>query len=229
MINETSNPEPTTSYTSFGARLKAGREQLRLSEKDIALRLHLPPLVIIQLENDATDTALPKVFLKGYLRSYARFLHINEEEIHSALQLIENLEPNPTSHKTPLLPPPSRLSSPSMMRWVTYAIILVLIGLVGTWRYNRNHNTERTIAAPAPITITTALPTPTAISTTVAVNPAPTDVPTITAPPSPPVATTETTPPHANEPAKAKAAHTDGKDDTAANEEATPDTDNDSQ
>lgn len=63
-----------------GARLRNAREQLGLSQQAVAERLCLKVSTVRDIEEDKAPADLASTFLRGYIRSYARLVHIPEEE-----------------------------------------------------------------------------------------------------------------------------------------------------
>ncbi len=74
------NQQADQSALTMGVQLRAARERQGLSQKDVARQLRLPLTVIAALEEDRTQQ-IPMVYLKGYLRSYARFLELDEQQL----------------------------------------------------------------------------------------------------------------------------------------------------
>jgi len=64
-----------------GADLKAAREGMQVSIREVADALNLPARVIEALEADDYDRLPPTVFTRGYLRSYARLLELPADEL----------------------------------------------------------------------------------------------------------------------------------------------------
>ena len=64
-----------------GADLQAARESLKVTVREVADALNLPTRVIEALETDDYDRLPPSVFTRGYLRSYARLLELNPDEL----------------------------------------------------------------------------------------------------------------------------------------------------
>jgi cytoskeleton protein RodZ len=64
------------SSSSFGQRLKAGREAKSLSRADVAQRLKLPHRLIDRIEADDYAGIEEGVYLRGYLSSYARLVDV---------------------------------------------------------------------------------------------------------------------------------------------------------
>jgi cytoskeleton protein RodZ len=69
-----SQAEPAS--TSFGQRLRAGREAKGLSRADAAQRLKLPARLIDRIEADDYTGIEEGVYLRGYLSSYARLVDV---------------------------------------------------------------------------------------------------------------------------------------------------------
>lgn len=66
---------------SIGARLAAARKACELDIRVIANELHLDIATIKALENDDTAALPAAIFVKGYLRNYARMVGLPEDEI----------------------------------------------------------------------------------------------------------------------------------------------------
>ncbi|MGE0625414.1 MAG: RodZ domain-containing protein [Pseudomonadales bacterium] len=64
-----------------GADLKAARESLQVSIREVADALNLPARVIEALETDDYERLPPTVFTRGYLRSYARLLELPSDAL----------------------------------------------------------------------------------------------------------------------------------------------------
>lgn len=146
MINdiEQSDDLPMKKQKSgWGERLKTARESMQLTEKEAASRLHLNPRIIAVIEGEDFENGPPIIFMRGYLRSYARLLNIPENEIDQAVTQLEIAVPsqnvsNPIALQTQTQ---SFDSGQRYMRWITYPIVAVLIALVGMWWSNHSRNT----------------------------------------------------------------------------------------
>ena len=128
----------------FGVRLQAAREALKLDRKEVATRLRLNEKYIIMMEKDRYSPDLPVTFIRGYLRSYGKFLQLPEHEIKKA---IEPIKPRPVpldieamikqaqaSPKTTVISENS--NSNYLMHLFTSTIVLAMFTLVGTWWYD---------------------------------------------------------------------------------------------
>lgn len=69
-----------------GVRLRNAREQLGLSQQAVAERLCLKVFTVRDIEEDKAPSDLASTFLRGYIRSYARLVHVPEEELLPGLE-----------------------------------------------------------------------------------------------------------------------------------------------
>ena len=75
------SPELTAKSSDPGGLLKQARERLHLTQKQVALKLKLSIAFIQYIEANKFDLLPDTVFVRGYLRSYARLLQISETEV----------------------------------------------------------------------------------------------------------------------------------------------------
>jgi cytoskeleton protein RodZ len=169
----------------LGARFRIARETQRLSQKDVATRLHLSPQLIQIIESEDLRQAPPSTFMRGYLRSYAKLLNITEEEINQTLIQI-GFETASKTTITPKLFPvtDSNQKTDRYVHWITLLILSISLILVAIWW---NTHPRTTVA------------TTTTVNTTVPEAPTAQPAATLPAPPATPVistapATTSTTP-----------------------------------
>ncbi len=86
------NTEVETSL-SPGVVLSKAREKIHLSIEDVAARLRLRGSVIQAIENDDYSKISRHVFARGYLRAYARLVHMDADKVvtlFNALNLMED-------------------------------------------------------------------------------------------------------------------------------------------
>jgi len=188
------------SLGGFGARLKAARESMNLSQKEAATRLHLNPNIVQILESENFQKAPPATFMRGYLRSYARLLNFNEEDITAAL-MQSGLEAQTRTPVVPILPGESMQMTDQYVQWISTTAIIGLFVFVGIWwGFHSASNKNTLVHSTAPLTIAPQ-PAPTKTVQTQPVQPQPmqaqpvptTAVVTPTQPPAPVVATPPTT------------------------------------
>jgi cytoskeleton protein RodZ len=63
----------------LGAFLRTEREKMKLSQDQIAQKMRLRRFVIEAIENEAWDRLPPPVFVRGFVRAYARTLELDEK------------------------------------------------------------------------------------------------------------------------------------------------------
>lgn len=78
--------QPVDSDLGPGLELKSARERKGMSLNEAADALHLRPSIVDAIENGNYDLLPGQIFLKGYVRSYARLVGMDEERAISALQ-----------------------------------------------------------------------------------------------------------------------------------------------
>ncbi|EGA68116.1 hypothetical protein VISI1226_15286 [Vibrio sinaloensis DSM 21326] len=130
--HETTAPEHTFSATEAGTLLKNKREQLGLSQKQIADRLRLRVSIIESIENNQFSSDLVATFTKGYLRSYAKAVGIKESVIlaayeHSNDEPVEEQTMQSFSRQT------KREKHDSRIMIITWGIVLVIVGISSVW------------------------------------------------------------------------------------------------
>ena len=130
---------------SFGDKLRQAREALNLSLEDAAKAISLRPSILEKLENNEfVQKNVPSTFMKGYVRSYTKFLRIPESE-WAHLTFGEAYK-NDLSKNTRATRSVNQYSSHS--RWVgtlTTIILLAAVGMTGLWWWQnyQKSNEER--------------------------------------------------------------------------------------
>lgn len=81
-------PSGIEATAELGRELRILREQKGLTVGDVAERLKLPVRQIEALENGLYENLPEPVFVRGFLRSYGRFLDMDEAELSRSLDLI---------------------------------------------------------------------------------------------------------------------------------------------
>ena len=147
-MEETAN-QPAA--TGVGARLAAARQAAGLSVDDLCQRIKLSPRQIEALENDQLDQLGP-AFVRGFVRSYARAVGLDGDELVSELSGQANLAKkaiNIHDEQIPLkrtLPP----------YWTVFAVVAALLFLLPWLAYRWMSDVPEPAQAPAPVTHRTA-------------------------------------------------------------------------
>ncbi|MCK9052707.1 helix-turn-helix domain-containing protein [Haemophilus influenzae] len=125
---------PTTEQVlSPGEIFRQTREALNLSLEDVAKEITLRPSILEQLENNEfIQKSTPAIFVKGYVRSYAKFLRLPDsvwENIVFAETEKNDLGKNARSTRAV-----NQYSSHN--RWIgrlTAIVFVIVIGMTGLW------------------------------------------------------------------------------------------------
>ncbi|GAK18624.1 LOW QUALITY PROTEIN: putative membrane protein [Vibrio sp. JCM 19053] len=142
-----------------GTLLKNKRESLGMSQKQVADRLRLRISVIEDIENNRFESQQVATFTRGYLRSYAKFVGLDEKVVLTALEQTADAQPQEQeiemqsfSRKTKDEKHNSRIM---LLTWV---IGLVIIGISAAWWWqNQQENsltkevTDSSVEAPQPL------------------------------------------------------------------------------
>ncbi|CBG89204.1 cytoskeleton protein RodZ [Citrobacter rodentium] len=127
---------------STGVRLRNAREQLGLSQQAVAERLCLKVSTVRDIEEDKAPADLASTFLRGYIRSYARLVHIPEEE------LLPGLEKQAPVRAAKVAPMQSfslgkrRKKRDGWLMTFTWLVLFVVVGLTGAWWW-QNHKAQQ--------------------------------------------------------------------------------------
>ncbi|WP_330983034.1 MULTISPECIES: cytoskeleton protein RodZ [Enterobacterales] len=125
-----------------GTRLRNAREQLGLSQQAVAERLCLKVSTVRDIEDDKAPAELASTFLRGYIRSYARFVHIPEEEL---LPMMAKEMPAHAAKVTMgqnMSLGKRRKKRDGWLMSFTWLVLFVVIGLTGAWWW-QNHKAQQ--------------------------------------------------------------------------------------
>jgi cytoskeleton protein RodZ len=118
---------------SFGARLKWERERSGLSVTDVAARLRLHPRQVRALEQESLGALPEAAYVRGFVRSYARVLNVDEGPLISDLS--EKLAPSAASvvdgiaQQRDYSPVRAAARDQASRRVVVVGAVLLLVGL----------------------------------------------------------------------------------------------------
>ncbi|HWY55035.1 MAG TPA: RodZ domain-containing protein [Terriglobales bacterium] len=121
--------------TSFGAQLKKEREKQGVSLEDISVSTKIGTRMLRALEEEHFDQLPGGIFNKGFIRAYARCLHMDEDQAVAdylaATGFVPPAKDSVTNDQAPLLDPPSREQTDTNtgLPWSTFAVVLLIIAL----------------------------------------------------------------------------------------------------
>lgn len=118
-----------------GAALKAEREKRGLTLDDVVNQLKINPRLLRSLEEGDTSSLPPPAYIKGFIRSYARFLGLSESELQELPKKEAPLS-EPVEHDAERieLAAPARRSSGG--KSLALLLIMCLLGGAIWWAYD---------------------------------------------------------------------------------------------
>ena len=164
---------------SAGAMLAAAREELNLTVSDVARHLKLSPAQVEALEEGAYDRLPGRVFVRGFLRNYAKLLGVDPQPL---LRRIEQEMPKPKVVEEPPPTQESVMPTGERSRWPAYfGVVATLIAALAAYEFGFNSPPEAETDGKAAPAQTTAPSVP-ASAPKAASTPAATPAPAATAP-----------------------------------------------
>ncbi|PJG84693.1 RodZ domain-containing protein [Conservatibacter flavescens] len=139
MNNPTNSPE--LAPVSLGEHCRQAREALGLSLDDVSEKINLRTTILQHIENDEfIHPAIPATFMRGYVRSYAKFLRLPEHLLNTVSY--GEAEKNDLGKNTRAKKAVNNHSSHG--RWVSYLtwlILLIVIGMTLLWWWQNHQKT----------------------------------------------------------------------------------------
>ena len=118
-------------------QLRTAREQQGLSIKEVAELTKLRSDHVVALESEDYGAFPAPIYIRGFTRTYARTLKLDEDSLLAALQ--QELNANPMTHSgedTASAPPRGFLEfvtlQLSRINWTITIILLLLLAIIGT-------------------------------------------------------------------------------------------------
>lgn len=118
--------------TGLGARLRLAREKLGLTTKDVAAKIHLGPRHIEAIEREDFNYIAAPVFVRGYLRNYARLLNLPADRIVQQYEGLAGVSPPPLKG-FPIGDAGPAGEADSAVRWISYGIVFGSAILAVVW------------------------------------------------------------------------------------------------
>ncbi len=139
---------------NFGERLKRERELREVSLEEITSATRIGPRFLEALENEEWEKLPGGVFNRGFVRSVARYLGLDEESFLAEYDLAHGpvVQPSPQNNANHFSSRP---------KWVPFVIFLVLLfilvmlitGGVYLWRYYVGHRSTNSSSTSATVTL----------------------------------------------------------------------------
>lgn len=120
--------QATNHSTGLGAMLRHARETAGLSQAELARQLNLGARIVEAMEQENLQTLPGAVYINGYLRKWADYLQLDEQQLQQAYTRIAGeLRNKDLRHTTPIEPMRMKKSG-SGFPWIK---LLFFIGIVG--------------------------------------------------------------------------------------------------
>ncbi len=142
---EGAQTDPSAAQTP-GQILAQAREQKGLSQQQVADSLRLRLTVVQLIEADDYEKLASTTFVRGYLRSMAKALEVNEEKVFKAFNehgyddsQSANVKMQSFSRRK------VRERNDSRLKWISYIIIIAVLALVLIWWWQESNFSLKTI------------------------------------------------------------------------------------
>lgn len=130
------------SPTTTGGRLRQARENMGLSQQAVAERLCLKVSTVRDIENDHANPNLASTFLRGYIRSYARLVHLPEEELMPMIAKQAPIKTSKVGQMQSFSLGKTRKKRDGWLIGFTWLILFVVMGLTGAYWW-QNHQVQQ--------------------------------------------------------------------------------------
>jgi transcriptional regulator with XRE-family HTH domain len=121
---------------NFGERLKREREMREVSLAEVTSGTRISQRFLEALENEEWDKLPGGIFSRGFVRSIARYLGLNEEDLLSEFDLARG-------EQKVEAPAPYENRLPSPPKWIPAIALLALIGVLAGFFYGGSYGWRR--------------------------------------------------------------------------------------
>ena len=152
-MNTEQNEERSTEDVILpGDMLRQAREKLGYSQKDVASRLRLRLSVVSDIEDNHFEEAQLATFTRGYVRSYAKFVGLDEAEVLAKLDQQGHAQPQEQEMQSFSRRTKREAHDNRIMR-LTWVLGALFVGLTGIWWWQSLQMTPEAelTAAPAEV------------------------------------------------------------------------------
>lgn len=144
------------SRTSLGLMLREAREQLGLNVADVAAQIKFAPRQIEALEADDYKHLPEAAFLRGFVRSYAKILHLDTQTLLDALPKTEpdaaELMPAPVGVPFPVAHSPQRQNL--ILLGAALLLAVVVVGFA-VWHFTNPVKEAKVAKIETPVSLPT--------------------------------------------------------------------------
>ena len=115
---------------SLGSYLREEREQRQMSAAELARTTRIPVRILLQLEGDDYDNLPADVFVRGFLRAYAKALGLDEGHVLARYGGRVTPEPAPPSLPAVYAPEPGRRFGIAIALFILLILFTLALSIV---------------------------------------------------------------------------------------------------
>jgi cytoskeleton protein RodZ len=135
---------------NFGERLKRERELREVSLKEVTVATRIGTRFLEALENEDWDKLPGGVFNRGFVRSVARYLGLDEENLLAEYDMArgqETAEPPPPLVENRIPSPPKWMAAAVVLGAVLAIAAVIAAGVYGWHRYSAHRKAKQAATA----------------------------------------------------------------------------------
>ncbi|HSM98787.1 MAG TPA: RodZ domain-containing protein [Gallionella sp.] len=152
---EQGNRSAATPQRTLGGMLRQAREHLGLSVADVAAQIKFAPRQIEALEADDFGNLPEAAFLRGFVRSYAKILHLDAQVLLAAMPQVKpaaaELIPASVEVPFPVAYAPQRQTLVLLGAALLLALIVIVFAVWRPLKQSRSVKMETPVALPSEI------------------------------------------------------------------------------
>lgn len=123
-----------------GQILTEGRIALALSQEDVAKKLNFRLSLVKDIENENFDKSLPDTFNRGYLRNFAKLVHVSVDDVLASYEMLDVAEKQGAEMQS-FSQNTKKQAENNRLMWVSYLIIATIIGSTLFWFFQDSSTT----------------------------------------------------------------------------------------
>lgn len=156
MSTEEQECQPELLAEEWGARLTTARESLSLSIEQVSADLNLPQDYIKKLEIGSLEGLPSLVFARGYIRAYAKLLHLDDNQLVSEFEQLHGESSGGAIKPVSRVREQVKVNDP-VMKLSSWIFVLAIIGVTvwwwqtqygGSFSFSSSPETEQTTEQP---------------------------------------------------------------------------------
>ena len=155
--DEVAEPPSGEVRRSAGSMLMAQRETLELSVKQVADQLHLTMHFIRAIESDSYEKLPGDVFVRGYIRTYARLLQLDPDQV---LMIYDEFNSHKIARKEEAIKRRNRRRKDKNRPWILVSGIAFVSVAVALWYFNAGDSPDAVADAAPDLDASVVMQTP---------------------------------------------------------------------